>query len=346
MVGLVSFGIYIPKYWIKAQEIAKVWGVEENRITDSLGIKEKTVAGIDEDAVTLGYEAATAALVASNIKPEQIESLFVGSESHPYAVNPTSTTIGEFLGLGHHYFSADLEFACKAATTGLIVTTSLLASQKTSYGLVIGTDVAQAKPQDVLECAASSAAAAFILGREEKEVIAEIKDYLSFSSDTPDFWRRDGAIFPTHSGRFTGEPAYFTHVMGASLSILKRSQLKPSDFDYCVFHMPNNKFPKQAAKRLGFSIEQLEKSLTVEKLGNPYSASALIGLANVLNVAKPGQLIFFASYGSGAGSDVIIFKVTKNITAFQKKTIPLTEMLNKEKIYISYTQYLKMRKYI
>jgi len=162
----------------------------------------------------------------------------------------------------------------------------------------------------------------------------------SFTSDTPDFWRREGAKFPSHFGRFTGEPAYFTHVLSEGEKLLKTSGLKAKDFAYCVFHMPNGKFPRVAAKKLGFTLEQLAPSLTVDKIGNPYSASSLLGLAAVLDIAKPNQKIFFVSYGSGAGSDGFIFETTENLVKNQKKIVPVAKQIE-NKIYISYQQYLR-----
>lgn len=95
----------------------------------------------------------------------------------------------------------------------------------------------------------------------KRNTIANILDFTSYSSDTPDFWRKDIEKFPSHAGRFTGGPAYFHHVCSASELMLKKAKMKPCDFDYAVFHMPNAKFPKEAAKRLGFSVRQLNRDL-------------------------------------------------------------------------------------
>lgn len=341
MAGIISYGVYVPLYRLRTSDIAAVWG-KEDKTAQSLGVYSKTVAGHDEDAVTLGFEAAISAINRISFNPKKIGSLFVGSESHPYVVNPASTIISEFLNIGNDYFASDLEFACKAATTAMIITSALVDAEKINYGLIIGTDCAQAKPGDILEYTASSAAASFILGNARKEIIAEIMDYCSYSSDTPDFWRRDGVSYPSHGGRFTGEPGYFAHILGAAKNLLEKTKMKPSDFSYCVFHMPNSKFPKKIAKLLGFTQKQLEKSLIVSEIGNPYSSSSLLGLANVLDTAKPNEKIFFVSYGSGAGADAIIFETTKRISAIKKKGFSLKEILQQKK-NITYTSYLKMR---
>lgn len=340
MVGIVSYGVYIPRYRIKLEEIANAWHKEPRDILSGLYVNEKAVANLDEDAITMGVEASLAAFAEAQISPDAIDSVFVGSESHPYAVNPSSTKIAEYVGIGHDYLAVDLEFACKAATAGLQVTLGLLESGKIDYGLVIGSDTAQAKPHDVLEYTSASIGCAYILGRKVTDVIAEVKDTLSFSSDTPDFWRRDGIRYPSHFGRFTGEPAYFTHVISAAKNLLAKSKMKPSDFDYCVFHMPNGKFPRAVAKKLGFIDAQLAPSLTVDFIGNPYTASSLLGLSAVLDVAKPNQSIFLVSYGSGAGSDAFILTTTKRLGDFQKQAVPVVKKIE-DKQYISYLEYLQ-----
>ncbi|OGG26469.1 hypothetical protein A2960_06345 [Candidatus Gottesmanbacteria bacterium RIFCSPLOWO2_01_FULL_39_12b] len=339
-VGILGYGVYLPKYRVKVSDIASVWGKNSAEIEKLLGLKEKSVSSFDEDAVTQAFEAASISLKHANVSASELEVCLVGSESHPYAVNPTSTIVAEFLGVGQNYLASDLQFACKAATSGIIATFGLIACGKINIGLVIGSDKAQAKTHDILEYTSSSAAASYVLGNNLNESIMQIVDFASFSSDTPDFWRRDGVRFPSHGGRFTGEPAYFAHVMGAAKNLLEKTKLQPSDFSYCVFHMPNGKFPKEVAKRLGFTSQQLAPSLIFEEVGNPYSASSLLGLCAVLDIAKPGQLIFMVSYGSGAGSDSFVFKTLEALDKKRKSNQPFSRLASHKK-NISYIDYLK-----
>jgi hydroxymethylglutaryl-CoA synthase len=344
-VGILGYGAYVPYYRLRVDDIAPVWGKNAADVSRSLGVTEKSVAGFDEDTLTLAVEAAVRSLNSAEIKPEILESCMVGSESHPYAVNPTSTIVAEYLGVGNNYFASDLEFACKAGTAGMIATTGLIKSGSITTGIIIGSDTAQAKPHDILEYTAGSGSAAYILGCTSPVGVATILDFASYSSDTPDFWRRDGARFPSHGGRFTGEPAYFNHVEGAAKRLLLKTKMTATDFDYCVFHMPNGKFPREVARRLGFTTAQLAPSLIINDIGNPYSASSLLGLSLVLDIAKPGQKIFLTSYGSGAGSDAFIFRVENGIIKKRNNTKRLAEELQNKK-YITYVEYLKYRRKI
>jgi len=47
----------------------------------------------------------------------------------------------------------------------------------------------------------------------------------------------------------------------------------------------------------------------VAKFGNTYSGSSPVGLAAVLDVAKPDERVLIVSYGSGAGSDNLEIRI-------------------------------------
>ena len=340
MVGIVSYGFYVPKYRIKTEEIAVIWGKNPEDIKRSLMVKEKAVAGIDEDSLTMAVESASAALSSVSVDRNKIKVVLFGSETHPYAVNPASTILAEFLGIEKNYLAYDTEFACKAATGAMISAQALIKSGYSDYALITGSDKGMGKAHDALEYTAASASVSLLLGKDN--LILEILDFESFSSDTPDFWRREGIRYPSHGGRFTGKPSYFYHIEESSKSLFKKTGLSPKDFAFAVFHMPNGKFPVQVARSLGFSPDQIKDSLVVDYLGNSYTASALMGLMPVLEKAKAGDLIFLCSYGSGAGSDSFVLKVTKNLEKNRKEFMKIV----KDKKYINYPTYLKFMEMI
>src|SRR5208282_307468 len=119
MAGIVGYGAHIPRYRIKIEEIAKVWGEDAEAIKNGLNIKEKSVPGRDEDAGTIAVEAARRAVYHSGVDAKNIGAIYVGSESHPYAVKPTATVVLESIMASRNVMAADLEFACKAGTAGV-----------------------------------------------------------------------------------------------------------------------------------------------------------------------------------------------------------------------------------
>ena len=341
MVGIVGYGSYLPRYRIKVEDIAKQWGADSEVIKKGLQLFEKTVPGLDEDTITISVEAARYALQRARINPQKIGAVYIGSESHPYAVKPSATILIDALGIGPDVHVASYEFACKAGTEAMYVAYSLVKAGEMKYAMGIGADTSQGAPGDALEYSASAGGAAFIMGNEN--VVAEILFTHSYTSDTPDFWRREHEFYPRHAGRFTGEPAYFKHIVNAGKALLEKSKMKPSDFKHAVFHMPNGKFPQMAGRQLGFTKEQLEAGWIIPWMGNTYSGSSPTGLTAILDVANPGDLIFMVSFGSGAGSDGFIFKVTDKIKDVQDKAVKLRDMLDNNKIYLDYGQYAKYR---
>jgi hydroxymethylglutaryl-CoA synthase len=344
MIGIVGYGSYVPAYRITAATIANQWGDDCSTIENGLLMKEKTVPGYDEDTITISVAAAKNALKRAGIDPKKIGAVYIGSESHPYAVKPSGTILIDALGIGPEVHVADFEFACKAGAEAMFVSYSHVKSGNMEYSMGIGADTSQGAPGDALEYSASAGGSAFIFGKEN--VIAEVIDTFSFTSDTADFWRREYQHYPRHGGRFTGEPAYFKHVLGCARGLLEKSGHKPEDFAHAAFHMPNGKFPLKAGKTLGFTNDQMKQGWVVNLMGNTYSGSSPTGLSAILDVLKPGEKAFMISFGSGAGSDGFIFQATDRITEVQDKAPKIREMLESKKIYLDYGKYVAYRKKI
>jgi len=336
-VGIVGYGAYVPRYRLPATEVSRIW-------TDGKGgipIKEKAVPGLDEDVVTMSIEAARNALGRAGIDPTEIRAVWVGSESHPYAVKPTSTLVAEAIGAVPNVQAADWEFACKAGTEAMVAAIGFVGSQMARYALAVGMDTAQGKPGDALEYTAGAGGAAYLLGPAE-ESLAVIDHTYSFVTDTPDFWRRAYQKYPEHGQRFTGDPAYFKHIYEAGSALLEATDTTPVDYKYAVFHQPNTKFPQRVGAMLGFSKEQIETGLLVPVIGNTYAGSAIIGLTAVLDVAEPGDRIMMVSFGSGAGSDAFAITVTDAILE-RRNQAPRTQDYISRRTEIDYATYARMR---
>lgn len=332
--AILGFGTYLPKYRIKVSDIARHWGQDPAGITSSLGVEEKSVPGRDEDSFTFAFEAAQIALGISGVPSSKVSAIFVGSESHPYAVKPTSGMLVSALKLDPFSHAADLEFACKAGTAALQIVDSFIRSGQISYGLAIGTDAAQGKPGDALEYTAAAGAAAIVLGPStHKNALCRIDKTLSYTTDTADFWRVKGDSYPRHAGRFTGEPGYFHHTRETLQAVVQEWKIKLPEIEHVVFHMPNAKFPMRIAKECGITYEQMSAGFVVPQIGNTYSACSLIGLASVLQKAKKSERILVVSYGSGAGCDAFLLTMLKNGKVLSLDTRELS--------FLQYDEYLE-----
>jgi len=339
--GIVGFGVYTSKFRIK-----------EGRI-------ERSVPFLDEDSITAAVEAGKLALIHSGVDNTKISKVYVGSESNPYAVKPIASKVAQVLDFGKEEVgglrgvdAVDTEFACKAATSMFKDAAALVSFERNkepekTYVMSIGSDNSQAAPRDEpggeLDLFVGYGASAFIFGMDD--VIAEMEGYYSITSDTPDFWRRDLQPFPSHGGRFTGEPAYFKHVKKTAEKTMEKLKLEPKDINYFVAHQPNAKFPVKVAKDLGFKQEQYLPGLKVAKFGNTYSGSSPIGLAAVLEIAKPNERILIVSYGSGAGSDGYSLITTTQINDIknrQKFTVQ-NQAENEFLEYVDYPTYRKLK---
>jgi len=340
-VGIVSYGAYVPRYRISTESIARVWGQDPEAMAKGLGVHSKSVPGADEDVVTLAVESSRMAMHRSRLPGSAVRAIYVGSESHPYAVKPTSSIVAEAIQATPLLTAADFEFACKAGTAAMQACMGLVGSGMIDHGLAVGADTSQGAPGDPLEYSASAGAASFLIGKDN--LAAVIAHTCSFTTDTPDFWRREGQKYPRHGGRFTGAPAYFRHIMSCGRDMLEHMKARPSDYTYAIFHQPNGKFPLRVADELGFKPEQLKPGLLTPVIGNTYSAAVPLGLAATLDVAKPGDRIFVTAYGSGAGSDAFDITVTDGVLSLDRAGTPTVQSLIDRKVMVDYATYAKIR---
>jgi hydroxymethylglutaryl-CoA synthase len=319
-VGIVSYGHYVPHFRMDLSVLVEQWGLSEalEKLYRLNGRNSCAVNGLDEDTITLSIEAGERALALGPVDHVKPTSLMIGSESHPYAVKPSGVIVAEALGLAPNVFVVDLEFACKGGTAALFLSLGLVASSQVGAALAIGADCPQSGPGTLLEASVGSGAAAFWVGRGSS-VIARIDKTAAASSDTTDFWRRDGAPYPNVVGKFSSEIGYEEHTKRVVTQLLEETNTRPEDYKILCLHQPYQSLPLSVGKKLGFSRQQVAPALVASKIGNSYSSACLLSLCGVFDTAQPGERMMLVSFGSGAGSDGFVITVTDEIRAFQER---------------------------
>ncbi len=335
--GIVGTGCYLPDYRVSAQILSEVWGNSGG--SDG----QKSVPNDDEDATTMAIAAGRSALEDAGVAVEEIDAVWVGTESKPYAAKAVSATVAAALGLTPWVGAADLEFACRGAVEGLSAMAARVQSGQCRYGLVIGVDAAQGRPGDELERTAGAGAAAFVVGPANR-AWAVLGDSVTYVTDAPDFFRRDGVPYPLHAHRFTGQPAYFHHVAAVVRAFLEQSATGTSDYRYAVFHQPNEKFPRQLALSLGFTPGQIDPVSLVQLIGNTYAANCFLGIIRALDLATVGDQILVSAYGSGAGADCFALRVSSRISDTRRSQ--LQSYLERGTDVREYGEYLMMTRQV
>jgi len=342
MTGIIGYGCFVPYLRIKVDEIFETWrNYPLGLVKERMGFTERAVLQPNEDTITLAIAASKSAIKNSKIPREKIDALYLGTCTNPYDSKPSATVVAEALGVNPYLMCGDVQFSGKSGTAAIQICMGLVESKLASCGLAIGSDALNrhACPGRLFEYGASAGAAAFVIGKGEP--IAEIEGTCSYASDTSEYWRNEGDRYIQSTGLSPGSPAgdlypmwevaYVDHVKHATESLMKKLSLKPEDYSYAIFQQPFGTATKNIMGRLGFTEKQVKLGDLAGMIGDCGAASALLGLANVLDSAKPDERIFVVSYGFGAGSDAFSLRVTSNIEK-KRPEVPLRKIIERKKL--------------
>ncbi len=333
VLGISGYGVAIPRLRIKREDYAKAWGS-----FSAAGVNEKAVAGFDEDMLTLATKVSMRALESVPMAPAKITRFAFASTTPPYTEKLLSGTILVGLGAPGETYASDHTSSTRAGTEALLAGFEHLAGNPGGIALVAAADAPQASMWDPIEHGMGSGAAAFVLSGFA--TIAELEGSASFVSEyfgerfRP---REEGQTRDLNVKKFS-EGSFLTNTTKAATALMTKLNRKPEDYAHVVIQQPDARAPASAAGRLGFQDPQLAAGMISVNLGDLGAASVPMGLAAALDVSKVGDRILVVSYGSGAGSDALSFKVISD-----RKPAFTVSKESARKEYIDYVQYLKLK---
>ena len=335
MVGICSYGGYVPRYRLNRGLIYKAMGwINPANIANAKG--EKAVANFDEDSITMAVAAGIDAL--TGVERSDVEGVYFASTTMPYKERLNAGIITAALGLDDHIRAADFSGGIKAGTTALLSALEGVESKRTNNILVCSSDSRLGKPASPPELIFGDGAAALLVGSED--VIAQFKGAYSTTHDFVDHYRGGFAKFDRQwEDRWIRDLGFDQLVPEAVNGFLDKYQLKISDFAKVVYPCHYGAARKKLNKVLGISPGAEQDNLQAE-MGETGTPHALVMLISALEEAKPGDKILVVSFGSGC--DALSFEVTENIENLKERN-GISGCLARKAELDNYTKYLVWR---
>lgn len=324
MVGIISYGIYIP-----------LWRLDLGTLDKGLR-GEKAVANFDEDSLTMGVAAGMNCLYG--VDRSRIDGLFFATTTSPYKEKQISVTAATALDLRKDILTADFANSLRAGTTALMAAIDTVKAGSAKQVMVIAADMRLPMPGSEFEQLFGDGAVAFIIGDDNYKV--SIEDSHSVSDEILDIWRADEDKFVrSWEEHFTLDEGYFRVLPIPVSALMERNKLTPQDFSRAIFCGPNTRRHREMAGRLGFDMAQVQEPM-FGSVGDTGAAFSLMMLAASLESAKPGDRMLLASYGNGA--DAFLLEVSREF----KGGRGVKSLLKSKRVIKDYKTYLRWRELV
>jgi 3-hydroxy-3-methylglutaryl CoA synthase len=330
MVGIMSYGAYIPIYRLSRDEIGKVWGGGFRK-------GERVVANCDEDSITMAVEAVLDCL--SGIDRESIDGLYFSSTTSPYRVKRAATIIAAAADLRQDIFTADFTNSFGAGASALRAALDAVSAGSSKKVMVVASDCQLAPPNSAFEPIYGDGAAALLISNDD--IAATLTGEYSISSDFLDIWRRErgDTYIRTWEDRFVVDNGYMVYLREAIINLLKNSGLTVQDVTKVAYYAPDPRSHGAMARSLGLGKGQAQDPM-FDVLGNTGAAFFMMILVAALEQAKTGDQILAASYGDGA--DAFLLKITDQIEKIKNKK-GVAHHLPSKMMLPNYGTYLRFR---
>lgn len=330
MVGITSYGAYIPYYRLPRSVISAAWG------RGGRGSGEKAVANFDEDALSMSVSAALDCL--RGIDAKTVDALFMATTCAPYSERLNSLIMATYLDFRREARSADFTGCLRAGTIAMLSAMDAVNAGSLKSVLVTASDMRLGGAAGENEQSFGDGAAALLLGNER--VVAEIEGTYTLSDDFVDYWRAsDDTFVRMWEDRFGLDEGYRKIPPEAAAGVLKKCNLTPKDFAKVCFPGPNSRRHGQLSRQLGFEADQIQDPL-LDLVGNTGTALPLMTLVGALEECKPGDRILLLSWGNG--SDAIVLRVTEEIEKIRDRR-GIKRHLEIKRTLDNYGKYLRWR---
>jgi len=333
MVGIVSYGGYIPRMRLSRMAIAQSMGWFASGLMGAAK-GERSMANWDEDCLTMAVAASRDALVG--VDKSKMDGIYMASTTFPFADRDNAGVVKCALNLRDDMVSADFASSLKAGPTALMTALEAVKGGDRHQVLVTASDKRITKAASNDEMLFGDGAGAMVVGDEN--VIAEYLGGFTISLDFVDHYRGEDSKFDYNwEQRWVRDEGFAKIYPQVFKGVLDKTGIGIDEVTKMIFPCLLGRIQGKLGASVGAKPEQLCDTLHSE-VGECGTAHALIMLAKELETAKPGDVLMVA--GIGQGGTALLFRVTDNIKNLPART-GISGCLANKKVEDTYTKWLQ-----
>ena len=328
-IGIDKIGFATSQYVLKLQDLAEARGIDPEKLSKGLLLKELSIAPLTEDIVTLAASASDSILTEQ--ERQEIDMVIVATESGIDQSKAAAVFVHGLLGIQPFARSFEIKEACYGATAALHYAKLHVENSPKSKVLVIASDIAKYGIETSGEPTQGAGSVAMLITQNPR-IMAFNNDNVAQTRDIMDFWRPNYSTTPYVNGVYSTQQ-YLDSLKTTWLEYQKRYQLTLDDFAAVCFHLPYPKLALKGLKKImDKSLPQEKKDLLQkhfdqsilysQKVGNIYTGSLFLGLLSLLentDSLKAGDKIALYSYGSGAVAEFFSGELVEGYEAYLDK---------------------------
>ncbi|OYU14301.1 MAG: 3-oxoacyl-ACP synthase [Alphaproteobacteria bacterium PA4] len=308
---IIGTGSYLPQTILTNAELAARVDTSDDWIVERTGIAKRHIAAAGEFTSDLGTAAATAALAAAGLTPQDIDLIIVATATPDQTFPACATVIQHKLGMVHGV-AFDVAAVCSGFLYALSVADAMLVSGAHRTALVIGAETFSRilDWEDRATCVLfGDGAGAVVLRAETGAGLASdhgiLASRLHSDGRYNDLLYVDGGPGSTGTTgklRMKGKEVFrhaVTNLASVMTETLAAAGLSAADVAWVVPHQANLRILEGTAKKLGLSMDQVV--VTVDQHANTSAASVPLALDTAVRDGrvKPGDLLLLEAMGGG-----------------------------------------------
>ena len=309
--AIVGVGAHLPRRRVENAELETMVETSDAWIRQRTGIERRHIAGEGETTVTLGTEAARAALADAGLTPDDIDLIVVATSTPDNTFPASAVAIQESLGM-RHGAAFDMQAVCSGFVFAVTTVDAYIKAGLARRALVIGAETFSRiiDWEDRTTCV--------LFGDGAGAVVMEAQEGRSLTSDRGVLaanLRSDGShkekLFVDGGVSSTGTVGHlrmegrevFRHAVSmitdVIVAVLEETGLSADDIDWFVPHQANRRIIEASAKKLGIATEKVV--ITVQDHGNTSAASVPLALATAVRDGriKRGDVVLLEAMGGG-----------------------------------------------